>query len=109
MVAAPLRSITGAERQLHQVFYRHNLLDLAHAAHVELTGEQSETAAILSQFIVWRGRYVLPLERGIDELLPIKHHDGLVGPPDRDVTIDAAKSLLDHVIANVKAGLYGGA
>ena len=109
VVSGPEPRTAGSERRLWRAFYRHTLVDLAREARITPSEEQIDTAAILSQFIYWRGRYVAPRDKGIDDLLPVKHKNSLVGPPDRDVTIEAARRLLEHVIGNVKAGLYGGA
>ena len=99
--------VNGKEAELRKVFYSHRLADLAGAAKVRLTASQRSTAIALSQYIYWRGRYVVPTEYGITDLVPIKQDDDLIGPSHRNVSIDAARHLLERVIRAVKKHLYG--
>lgn len=89
-----------------QVFYSHNLPKLAELARVILDGEQLQTATALSQYIYWRGRYVVPTERGIDDLIPIELDTGLVGQAHSYATVESARSLIQHTIQAVKTRLY---
>jgi len=73
---------------------------------VVLTNERLRTAATLSQYIYWRGRYVVPTERGIDDLIPVVLDNGLLGQPHNDVTIEVVRDLIHYVIGEVKARLY---
>lgn len=107
VVTASRGDLDETEKSLHKTFYRHNLVDLAQAAKVPLTHEREKTAAALSQYISWRGRYVLPTESNIDDLVPVPLDDGLVGQPHHSATLPAARDLVNHVIAEVKARLYG--
>ena len=99
--------LVDRERALHDVFYSHGLSDLARAAGLRLKPAEHKTAAVLSQYVYWRGRYVIPTARGIDDLVPVAHEDGLVGPLHRDITMDATKSFLERIIRAVKRELYG--
>ena len=109
IVSASTSPPSDLAKTLWRAFYSHDLVNLAKEARVALTEEQANTAAALSQYIYWRGRYVLPTERGIDDLLPVKRADGLVRQPHLDATVETARSLVWHVIEHVKARLYGGA
>ena len=82
------------------------MVELAAEAKLPLTTEQRRAAAVLTQYIYWRGRYVVPTERGVDDLIPIRHEDGLVGPPERDITVEVARDLIWHVVGEVKRRLY---
>lgn len=89
-----------------QVFYSHNLPKLAELAQVDLDREQLLTATALSQYIYWRGRYVVPTERGIDDLIPVELDTGLVGQAHFGATVDSARNLIHHIIQAVKTRLY---
>lgn len=88
-----------------QVFYSHNLPKLAELAQVSLDREQLQTAIALSQYIYWRGRYVVPRGQGIDDLIPVELDNGLVGQAHRYATVESARSLIQYVISEVKARL----
>lgn len=105
VVTAPKRPAEANAKSLWVTFYRHSLLDLAREAQVTLTNEQRKTAAALSQYIYWRGRYVVPTERGIEDLIPVKLDSGLVGQSHR-VTIEAARDLIYCIVSEVKTRLY---
>lgn len=107
VVTAPKKPSDAAGKSLWLAFYSHSLEDLASEAKVVLTNEHLNTAAILSQYIYWRGRYVVPTERGIDDLIPVVRDNSLIGQPHNDLTIDAVRDLIAHVIGEVKARLYG--
>jgi hypothetical protein len=92
-----------------QVFYSHNLPRLAESAQVSLDRGQLLTATALFQYIYWRGRYVVPTERGIDDLIPVELDTGLVGQAHSYATFESARSLIQHTIQAVKARLYEGA
>ncbi len=92
-----------------QVFFSHNLPKLAELAQVSLDREQQLTATALSQYIYWRGRYVVPTERGIDDLIPVELDTGLVGQAHSYATVESARSLIQHTIHAVKSRLYEGA
>jgi len=96
-----------AEQNLQTVFYSHKLAKLAEAAKLNLTAEQTRVAETLTSYIYWRGRYVMPTERGIDDIIPIEQEDGLVRPPDANVSFEEAKNFIELVIAEVKIRLYG--
>ena len=107
-VVTALKQPTDASRKLlWNAFRSHKLVDLAREANVALNPERLKTAAALTQYIYWRGRYVLPTERGLDDLIPVKLDDGLVGQSHFSATIESARDLLSHVIGEVKARLYG--
>jgi hypothetical protein len=89
-----------------KAFFSHNLLELAKIANITLTPAQQNVAFALSQYIYWRGRYVVPTERGIDDLIPINLDTGLVGQAHRVATIDSARDLIHCIIDEVKAQLY---
>jgi hypothetical protein len=106
LVSRVRQPTTVVETDLQKTFYRHNLVALAFAARLSLSKQQTEVAEALSTYIYWRGRYVMPTERGIDDIIPIKHENGLVGPPHRHVTYEEARELIDQVIAEVHRRLY---
>jgi len=97
--------ISPRERDLCKTFYSHKLEALAQAAGVPLTIPLREVAESLSSYIYWRGRYVVPTERGIDDLVPIEHSNGLVGPPLRQISIEEASDLIKLIIATVHTRL----
>jgi hypothetical protein len=76
-------------------------------ARVALSDDQRDTAHVLSEFISWRGRYVLPTEPNLEDLVPIPLPDGRVGMRHLSVTIEASRTLLNHLIDEVKLRLYG--
>lgn len=99
------RKRTGEAEKIWKVFFSHNLRGLAGAAGMGMTETQMDTIDVLSTFVIWRGRYVAPMERDIDDLLPIVGHDGLVHPP-HIIQIEDVRTLLDVVISEVKRRLY---
>lgn len=105
VVTLPKRPIAASEKALWSAFYSHNLVDLARESQVTLSAEQRKTAAALSQYIYWRGRYVVPTERGIDDLIPVSLDSGLIGPSHR-ITIEAARDLIYCIVSEVKSRLY---
>lgn len=111
VVTAPKRpnAANFSDSNMWQVFYSHNLPKLAELAQVGLDRDQILTATALSQYIYWRGRYVVPTERGIDDLFPVELDTGLVGQAHIYATIDSARSLIHHIIQVVKGRLYAGA
>ncbi|MGA2151128.1 MAG: hypothetical protein ABSG48_03065 [Geobacteraceae bacterium] len=106
VVTAPKQSCDAKGKSLHSVFYRHNLVEIAREAKVDLNHERLRTAAALKEYIYWRGRYVAPTEKGIDDFIPVVLDNTLLGQPHLNVTIEAVRDLIDHVIAEVKARLY---
>jgi len=107
VVTAPKCPTNSADKSLWAAFYSHRLVDVAKEANVVLANDRLKTAAALSQYIYWRGRYVVPTERGIDDLIPVVLDNGLIGQPHNDITIDAARDLINYVVVEVKARLYG--
>ncbi len=94
------------EKLRDKTFYTHDLVKLAKEADVSLSKQETEVAKALSVYILWRGRYAMPTQRGIHDIIPIKHDNGLVGPPHHHVTHEEATELIDHVVAEVKSRLY---
>ena len=107
VVTASRPAKTSQDRALWDAFYSHSLTILAQHAGVALTPAQAATAAALTEFIYWRGRYVLPTERGIGSLIPVVLPTGLVGDPLQQDSFDTVRELIAHVIKAVKASLYG--
>ena len=107
VVTAPKSPSDSAGKSLWTAFYSHRLVDVAREANVDLANERIKTAAALSQYIYWRGRYVVPTERGIGDLIPVLLDNGLIGQPHNDITLKAARDLINHVVVEVKARLYG--
>lgn len=106
-VVSCLRKPTDdVERNVLRAFYSHRLADLAQVAGLVLSNEQVAVANSLSQYIYWRGRYVLPTEGGIDDIVPVVLENGLVGVPHQGITIEGARDLIKVVIDEVKAHLY---
>lgn len=96
-----------ADKKLCKTFYQHDLLALADAANVSFTAPEKRIAAALSQYINWRGRYVLPTEKSLDNLIPVILPDGLVGQAHR-ILVDDARALIKCVIDEVNARLFAG-
>ena len=86
-------------------FFSHNLVALAQAANLTLTDSEVRTATALTQYIYWRGRYVVPMERGLDDFIPVQLEGGLAGQAHR-TTVQDAKALIERVIKEVKLRLY---
>jgi hypothetical protein len=105
IVTASKQPIDIPGKALWKTFRSHRLVDLARQATIALSADREGTAATLTQYIYWRGRYVLPTEHGINDLIPVEGDDGLVGPAHQ-ITVDAARDLLHHVISEAKARLY---
>jgi len=105
VVTAEKRPTAEPAKTIWAKFFSHNLLELALEAQVPLTDNEQKTAAALSQYIYWRGRYVVPTERGIDDLIPVVLDNGLIGP-SHSVSLAEARTLIHTVITEVKARLY---
>ncbi|WP_422011800.1 hypothetical protein [Roseateles sp.] len=105
LVSGVKKPATALENDLVKAFYSHNLVALAAPASVPLSKLQADIAGALSTYIYWRGRYVMPTERGIDDIIPIENDAGLVGPPDRHVSYSEAREVIHYVIATVQARL----
>jgi hypothetical protein len=86
----------GVDAELWESFYTHDLTTLAKAAGVELDESQVTTAAGLSQYILWKGRYVVPREKGIEHL----------ARRDLSPTVEGARELIDRVVQEVQVRLY---
>jgi hypothetical protein len=86
-------------------FFSHNLSELAIEAGISLTMTETRTALALSQYIYWRGRYVVPTERAIDDFIPVVLNNGLAGHVHQ-VSVQEARALIDRIIVEVKARLY---
>ncbi len=97
---------TPPEEKLRKTFYKHDLVELADVADVSLSQQETEVAKTLSVYIRWRGRYVMPTEKTINDIIPIQHENGLVGPSHGHVTYKEARELIDHVVDDVKSRLY---
>ena len=82
-----------ADKKLCKTFYQHDLLALADAANVSFTAPEKRIAAALSQYINWRGRYVLPIQKSIDNLIPVIRENGLVGNPNH-IAVEDARALI---------------
>ena len=106
VVSAPKKPKAAADKSLWNVFYSHDLVSLASRTGVAFSTRQLKTAAALTQYINWRGRYVAPTERRINDLVPIKLETGMVGP-SHGVTIEHARDLINRIVCEVKARLYG--
>ena len=107
VVSAPKRPKSPDDLKIWCIFYSHNLSELAELAEINLDHQQQQTASALSQYIYWRGRYVVPTERGLDDLIPLELDSGLVGQAHQIATIPAANDLINCVIKEVKERLYG--
>ena len=94
------------QRKLLRAFYSHRLVELFFAASIELTEEQRDAAKALTQYIYWRGRYVVPTERLIVDLIPLRGVNGLTGPA-HCVSMEAARELVSLVMSEVRKRLYG--
>lgn len=86
-------------------FFSHNLLELAQEANFPLTEAEQRTALALSQYIYWRGRYVVPTERGMDDFIPITFENGLADQIHQIAPIDAT-NLMERVVAEARVRLY---
>lgn len=97
---------TAVTKTFCSVFYSHDLVKLAEIADVDMTEKQKKVADALTQFIYWRGRYVLPKENGLDVFEPVEQEDGLKQQSYRIATIDETRKLIDYIISVVKERLY---
>lgn len=95
----------GPDRQLWKAFRSHDLVLLADKAQLALDDSQERIAIALSEYIYWRGRYVVPAAKGIDDLLPVEGADGLLGPKHH-IPTDEVRSFLWYVVDAVKNRLY---
>jgi hypothetical protein len=95
-----------AEQKALRVYYTHDLVDLAEVAGLVLSEEQAAVANSLSQYITWRGRYVLPTVGAIDNIVPIARENGLVGVPFREITFEDAQDLIEVIRNEVGKHLY---
>jgi hypothetical protein len=105
------------KKNLRNTLYSHNLVNLAKESNIPFTPEQHMTAEMLTKYIVWRGRYVVPKgnENGIKELMPFKPeltlHKLIVSGntwtyyPNDHVFIAEARGLMCYVISVVKERL----
>lgn len=100
-------AVSDADNKLRKTFYSHDLGALSEAGKVLFTDSEKKIAAALSQYINWRGRYVMPTEKSLDNLIPVILPDGLVGQAHR-VLIDDARALIKCVIDEVNARLFAG-
>lgn len=107
VVTTKRKQLSATNEDVHKTFYRHDLGSLAALATVALSPEQEKVAAGLSEYIVWRGRYVLPTEGDLNDLVPVPLGGGLVGPRHLSVTIVGARELLGRLVDEVKLHLYG--
>jgi len=78
---------------------------LADKAQLALDDSQERIAIALSEYIYWRGRYVVPTAKGIDDLLPVEGANGLLGPKHH-IPTDEVRSFLWYVVNAVKNRLY---
>jgi len=104
IVAASKASTT--DKRLWTIFYSHRLSDMARVAKVPLNAQRRKTADMLSRHVYWRGRYLVPNESAIVELMPVRGDDGLMGSPRASATIVAVRELIAHVVNETKARLY---
>jgi hypothetical protein len=93
------------EKRLRKRFFRHNLIELAEEANFPLNDSEQRVALALSQYIYWRGRYVVPTEQWIDDFIPIEAENGLAEQVHH-ISPTEVSALIDRVIAEVTARLY---
>jgi hypothetical protein len=105
IVTTPIKQLTESEKVVRKNFYSHNLLELANLASLNLNDEQNRVARILSEFITWRGRYLLPSMNSVEEIMPKKHSDGLIHITP-EISVDEVRGFITFVIDHVKHVLY---
>jgi hypothetical protein len=105
-VTAPAATAPPEARALRRIFFSHNLRELAGVAGLALSEADGRVADALSQYVYWRGRYVVPTERAYDDLIPIVGLDGLVNPKHISATVESARALVAAAKALVHARLY---
>ena len=105
VVTASSEPGAGPDSKLWKAFRSHDLIKLAQIALLPLDDRQHRIATALSQYIYWRGRYVVPTAKGIDDLLPVEREDRLFGPIHH-VSSAEVRDLLWHVVNVLKARLY---
>ena len=91
--------------KLWKRFFSHNLIGLALDANFPLTVTEQRTLIALSQYINWRGRYVVPTKSGLDDLLTIQLENGLAGQIHH-ILLQDVTDLLDRIVIEVNAKLY---
>ena len=91
--------------KLWQRFFSHNLIGLALDANFPLTVTEQRTLIALSQYINWRGRYVVPTKSALDDLLTVQLENGLAGQIHH-ILLQDVTDLLDRIVIEVNAKLY---
>ena len=83
-----------------------------------LSTEYKKTAEMLSEYISWRGRYVLPTDKSLKDIIPIKingrpipgktitTNNTITTFPAKYVSIEEARDLIDYIVSQVKLHLY---
>ena len=104
IVTTPVKQLSKEDREMRKKFYSHDLLTLFGMTKVDLSENEVLIADSLSEYIQWRGRYVIPRETDIDDLIPIKRANGMIGGKSLDRA--SARAMIDKVVEVVKRELY---
>lgn len=103
----PSRTESAKCLNIWKTFYGHNLIELADQAEIQLNENEKLTAIVLSEYVYWRGRYVIPMGGGIEDLMSRKLPNGQVSQLHNVITYEATRNLLSRVIFEVKTRVYG--
>lgn len=99
IVTGPKKPRTNGAAKVWDAFYSHDLVDLAASAGITLDELLEPTATGLSQNVLWKDRYVLPREKGIEHLA---RRD--LNPP-----VEQARMLIERVVREVEVRPYANA
>jgi hypothetical protein len=97
--------LTDSEKSLLTAFNNHFLLPLLRESNISLTDEQHTTAEALSNYIIWRGRYVAPTQKSYRNLKPVMLDSGLISH-ELPCSFESARELFNLVVGEVKAHVY---
>lgn len=106
-ITTSFAKLDAAGKARHKAFFNHKLPVLAGEAGVPLSKEQVLTAEVLSEFIYWRGRYVIPREpQHLEEdMVPSRATTGLRVRKHLSITLSDARTLVLHLASEVKRRL----
>lgn len=99
-------ALLRGDREICRVFFSHDLAALSKLAAVDLSVDEEETANALSQFVLWRGRYVVPTEKRTMDFASAERRDGSVKPATFFATLDRVRFLIEHVVREIKVRVY---
>ena len=106
IVVLPKKPDIPDEKAIWNAFYSHDLSSLAKQATMSLSDDEVIVADVLAEFIYWRGRYVVPTQKGIGGLESWKIANGRLSQHHSQISIEAVRSLVERTVNEVKSRLY---